>query len=75
MSDLDIAKQVETVYKWIDAQGIEHTCAGCGDCCNFTQYDHLLFVTGVELIHFAHAIGKENIKPKKSTRIVASLTS
>ncbi|MCF7956239.1 MAG: YkgJ family cysteine cluster protein [Phycisphaerae bacterium] len=58
----EISKAVEEVYDWIESQGIDHTCTGCGDCCNFTEYDHLLFVTGVELIHFAEAIGRENIK-------------
>lgn len=62
----DIFKAIDEVYRWIDAQGIEHTCTGCGGCCNFTKYDHLLFVTGVELIHFAEAMGEGNIKPMEN---------
>ena len=62
----DLSKAVEEVYQWIESQGIEHTCAGCGDCCNFTEFDHLLFVTGVELTHFAETIGPENIKPMQN---------
>lgn len=61
-----ISKAVEAVYEWIDSQGIEHLCSGCGDCCNFTKFDHLLFVTSVELTHFAEAIGSENIKPMQN---------
>ena len=66
MDNISISKAVEEVYLWIESQGIEHACTGCGDCCNFTEYDHLLFVTGVELIHFADSVGKENIKPMKN---------
>jgi len=62
MNKTAISQAVDQVYRWIEEQGIEHTCTGCGDCCNFTEFDHLLFVTGVELIHFAHSIGTENIK-------------
>jgi hypothetical protein len=63
MDNIAISKAVEEVYRWIESQGIDHACVGCGDCCNFTKYDHLLFVTSVELIHFIHAVGAENIKP------------
>ena len=66
MDNISISKAVEEVYLWIGSQGIEHACDGCGDCCNFTEFDHLLFVTGVELIHFAEAIGSENIKPMQN---------
>jgi len=62
MSCAEIVKAVEGVYLWIDSQGIEHVCAGCGDCCNFSQYDHLLFVTGVELLHFRESVGEGNLK-------------
>jgi len=66
MINTEISKAVENVYEWIDSQRIDHTCTGCGDCCNFTKYDHLLFVTGVELTHFAEAIGTENVKPMQN---------
>lgn len=66
MARSEISKVVEEVYRWIDAHGIAHTCTGCGDCCNFTEYDHLLFVTGVELIHFAEAMGEGDIKPMEN---------
>jgi len=66
MDNISISKAVDQVYLWIESQGIEHACTGCGDCCNFTEFDHLLFVTAVELIHFANAIGPENIKPMKN---------
>jgi len=66
MDNIAISKAVENVYEWIESQGIDHTCTGCGDCCNFTEFDHLLFVTGVELVHFAESIGRENIKPMQN---------
>jgi Fe-S-cluster containining protein len=66
MDKTAISKAVEEVYAWIDSQGIDHTCSGCGDCCNFTEYDHRLFVTGVELTHFAEAMGTESIKPMQN---------
>ena len=66
MDKFAISKAVDQVYRWIESQGIDHTCAGCGNCCNFTKYDHLLFVTSVELTHFAEAIGPENIKPMQN---------
>ena len=65
MVDREISNAVEEVYRWIDSQGIEHTCSGCGECCNFTEFDHLLFVTAVELIHFVNKVGPDNIKPMK----------
>lgn len=66
MDNVAISKAVDEVYRWIESQGIEHTCTGCGDCCNFTEFDHLLFVTSVELIHFAESIGRKNIKPMQN---------
>lgn len=63
MDKVEISKAVEDVYRWIESQGIDHTCTGCGDCCNFTEFDHRLYVTNVELIHFAENVGPENIKP------------
>ena len=66
MNNTAISNAVEEIYRWIESQGIEHICTGCGDCCNFTDYDHLLFVTGVELIHFAETVGTENIKPMRN---------
>ncbi|MBW8016767.1 MAG: hypothetical protein FVQ82_11315 [Planctomycetes bacterium] len=66
MKNSEVSKAVEEFYEWIESQEIDHTCTGCGDCCNFTEYDHLLFVTGVELTHFTEAIGTENIKPMQN---------
>jgi len=46
---------VAELYAWVDQQiqGLEHApCQACGQCCDFTGYDHRLFVTTPELIFF-----------------------
>jgi hypothetical protein len=61
-----IAEQVNDLYTWIDEQiqanitqaGI---CRACGDCCDFTAYDHRLYVTSAELIAFAETLGQDRI--------------
>ena len=63
-TDDKIADAVSSVYTWIDSEIKGKTpCKACGKCCDFKRFDHRLFVTGVELIHFVEAIGKRNIKP------------
>jgi hypothetical protein len=60
----DLAKAVEEVYGWIDAKNAKRgaSCNACGQCCCFESYGHRLFVTGVELEHFAEVVGRENVK-------------
>ncbi len=63
--------EVATLYQWIDAQlGQDESragrCSTCGACCNFTAYDHLLFVTPPELIYLAEKLGAESLKQMTS---------
>ncbi len=59
-----IIDAVQAVYDSIGAdQGAQHTaCRACGECCDFDAYDHRLFVTTPELIHFASRLGPERAK-------------
>lgn len=61
---------VDHLYQWLDhkiasavssAGDPDRVCSGCGDCCNFAQYGHRLYVTSVELAHFKHHVSP--IKP------------
>ncbi len=63
--------EVEALYEWIDAQLRLHEvqagqCRACGACCDFTAYDHRLFVTPVELIYLAEKLGTTRLKPMTS---------
>ena len=55
MNKAAIAASVQEVYNWIDAEVSNNTatCDACGKCCNFEAYDHRLYVTSPEMIHFA----------------------
>lgn len=62
----ELIREVEALYAWIDAQRGRDPmragrCRGCGACCRFTSYDHLLFVTPPELIYLAERLGAENL--------------
>ena len=56
MKDIQaILARVAELYAWVDQQiqGLECSpCQACGQCCDFSGYDHRLFVTTPELIHF-----------------------
>lgn len=66
-TDDKIANAVAKVYTWIDSETKGNTpCKACGKCCDFKKSDHFLFVTGVELIHFAETMGDGNIKPMEN---------
>jgi Fe-S-cluster containining protein len=52
-----IVARVAELYAWVDQaiQAQETTgpsCRACGQCCDFSAYDHRLFVTTPELIYF-----------------------
>jgi hypothetical protein len=62
-----VLEKVAEVYQWLDERISENVklnvrCAGCGRCCNFSDFDHRLFVSSPELIYFYEKIGPE-IKP------------
>ncbi len=68
MTSDSIVSAVSDLYQWLDCQIVlannpNRKCSGCGDCCNFAEYDHRLYVTSVELAHFKHHISPIPIKP------------
>ena len=60
----EITKLTSQVYQWLDEQlpDGQSRCEACGKCCDFTTYDHRLFVTTPEMIHFAANTSSENMK-------------
>lgn len=59
----NIASAVAEVYEWIDSKTAGKTpCNACGNCCDFKQYDHRLYVTGVELTYLKNSLGAQAIK-------------
>ncbi|MBE0537010.1 MAG: hypothetical protein IH624_15205 [Phycisphaerae bacterium] len=60
----DVAEAVADVYTWIDAQiaASKATCRACGRCCDFERYDHRLFVTSVELMHFCETVPEPQLR-------------
>ncbi len=68
-----IVKKVAEIYDWLDEQIRESTrlegrCRACGDCCNFEEFDHRLFVTPPELIYLASNLGVENLESMPTGR-------
>ena len=68
-----LLEKVAEVYKWLDLQlrsdpGAAGACKSCGDCCDFEQFDHRLFITPPELMYLAANLGAENIKPMPSSK-------
>jgi hypothetical protein len=62
-----LLNEVAALYNWLDRQTRRYykpeiLCSACGNCCNFNQFEHLLFVTGPELLYLA---GKLNAKLKQ----------
>jgi Fe-S-cluster containining protein len=51
-------KRVAEIYKWLDSQirksvHLAGICDACGKCCDFSKFDHRLFVTPPELMYLA----------------------
>lgn len=73
MTDNDqLLKKVAEIYQWLDIQIQHHnslsgSCQVCGECCDFVQFDHKLFVTGPELRYLA-----ENLAPEKLKKMTAN---
>ena len=67
MNKAAIAASVQEVYNWIDAEVANNTaaCDACGKCCNFDAYDHRLYVTSPEMIHFVSNVG--TVKPMQNS--------
>jgi Fe-S-cluster containining protein len=72
-NDLLIAEKVAEIYQWLDSE-IEKSkallgdCSACGQCCDFENFDHLLFVTSPELVFLKQKIKDEKIKTMKAGR-------
>lgn len=71
--DRRLIDEVEALYEWIDAQQRRNpvqagACRACGACCDFTAYDHRLFVTLPELIYLADKLGTQDLKQMTSGR-------
>ena len=59
----NITSAIADLYKWIDSKTNGKTpCNACGNCCNFKQYDHRLFVTAAELTYLQNTLGPGPIK-------------
>ena len=62
-TDDNITSAVASVYEWIDSKAAARTpCNACGNCCDFKQYDHRLYVTAVELQYLVSALGPQAVK-------------
>ena len=50
-----LLNEVASLYDWLNRQTRRYhkpdsLCCACGNCCNFKEFEHLLFVTGPELM-------------------------
>jgi len=75
-----LAKEVERIYRWLDAEINKHPalkgrCRACGNCCDFNSFEHRLYVTTPELLYFAQMMGKENIKQMTTNRCPYNIKS
>jgi Fe-S-cluster containining protein len=74
MNDLQkLVQKVGQIYAGLDAEikenkNLSPDCIGCGECCDFERFGHLLFVTTPELIFL-----KENIAPEKIKTMQTSI--
>jgi hypothetical protein len=67
-----IIQEVHAIYAWLD-QALSRDqeripCQCCGQCCDFHTYDHQLFVTTPELIHFQATCPEPGIHPMTEGR-------
>jgi Fe-S-cluster containining protein len=57
--------EVAALYNWLDSQtscyNQQNLCCACGKCCNFTAFDHRLFVTPPELIYLAAGLNEKQL--------------
>ena len=64
--DSQLIKKIAEIYKWLDSQinnnsELAGACSTCGKCCDFSKFNHRLFVTTPELMYLAAILGAENI--------------
>jgi len=72
-NDLSIAEKVAEIYEWLDSEieknkALLGQCSACGRCCDFENFDHLLFVTSPELVFLKQKIKDEKIKTMQNSR-------
>ncbi len=68
-----LISKVAEVYNWLNSQIEDHKdltglCYACGKCCDFSEFDHRLFVTPPELIYLRANLHSENLKPMETGR-------
>ena len=56
-----IIQEVDAIYQWIDEQIalLGPSCNACGECCDFEQFGHRLYITTPELMYFQHHLGPD----------------
>lgn len=61
----DIVAAVADVYAWIDGQTASWSpsCRACGECCDFEEFGHRLFLTSVELMYFHSKVPPNRREP------------
>jgi len=72
-TNTQLLKRVAGIYKWLDSQISNNSnfagiCNACGKCCDFSKFDHRLFVATPELMYLAANLGAENVKPMTTSR-------
>ena len=68
-----LLKRVAEIYNWLDLQTHRYSslagqCSACGECCDFDNFDHRLFVTPPELMYLAANLGAEKQKAMPTSR-------
>ncbi len=68
-----LLERVAEIYNRLDLQTRRYSdlagqCSACGNCCDFAQFDHRLFVTTPELMYLAANLAAENIKAMPTSR-------
>ncbi len=69
LRDTACLRAMQELYAGLDhtLTAASPTCANCGDCCDFHQYGHRLYVTTLEMLYFLHGLPKSQ-PPRKSGR-------
>jgi hypothetical protein len=59
----EICGKVKKIYDWLDSQlaDVADKCGACGNCCDFENFGHKLFITSPELLYFK--INVKDLKP------------
>jgi hypothetical protein len=67
-----LGKKVAEIYDWLEIQISDSNkkgqCSACGECCDFEDFEHRLFITPPELMYLRANLGDEKIKPMPTGR-------